>query len=157
MDRVLRTVALVGTGGFAVAVVLTVIDIALRTVSEFTVYGLVDLVKLFMMVGAMLAIPFGFVDDQHVSIDVFTARLSGRTQRALQVFGALLGVVFLSGVFWFSLQQMLVEHSYGDRSQSIGIPMIYYWVPLVTGMGLAVIANIWLVYRILTKSREDQP
>jgi TRAP-type C4-dicarboxylate transport system permease small subunit len=68
-------------------------------------------------------------------------------QRVLLVIAALLGFFFLAAVFWFSIQQMMTEYGYGDRSQSIGIPMVWYWIPLVVGIGLAAIVNAWLVVR----------
>ena len=149
MTRATLFLALAGTGAFLLAVALTVIDIALRSVSQLTVYGLTDIVTLCTMAGAMLALPYCFAADQHVSIDVFTNRMSPRMQRYLAVLAYLLGFVFLSGVFWFASQQMLTEYGYGDRSQSIGIPMVLYWVPLLIGIGLGAIVNIWLLVRTL--------
>lgn len=151
MTGAFRILALIGAMAFVVAVVLTVTDIALRSVSGLTVYGLVDIVQLCVMFGAILAIPYGFVADEHVTIDVFTTRLPAEFQRALRIFAAILGVVFLGGVCWFSAKQMLLEAGYGDRSQSIGIPMIWYWLPLVVGIGLSVIANIWLIVHLLRR------
>lgn len=141
--------ALVGTGAFLIAVALTVIDIALRSVSTLTVYGLTDIVTLCTMAGAMLALPYGFAADQHVSIDVFTSRMPPAIRRWLAVLAHLLGFAFLSGVFWFGSQQMLIEYGYGDRSQSIGIPMVWYWVPLLIGIGLSALINVWLLIRAL--------
>jgi TRAP-type C4-dicarboxylate transport system permease small subunit len=145
----MQLLALGGTAGFLVAVALTVVDIALRSVSGLTVHGLTDIVTLCTMIGAMLAIPYGFAADQHVSIDLFTSRMPLRLQRWLRFGAALLSLAFLSGVFWFGLRQMLTEYGYGDRSQSIGIPMVWYWVPLITGIGLAALVNLWLAVREL--------
>lgn len=149
MKRITLCLALAGTAAFLVAVLLTVVDIALRSVSTLTVHGLTDIVTLCTMIGAMLAIPYGFVTDQQVSIDIFTGRLSARTQTGLRLFAALLGLVFLAGVTWFATGQMLTEYGYGDRSQSIGIPMVWYWVPLLVGIGLAALVNVWLAAREL--------
>ncbi|MDQ0313747.1 TRAP transporter small permease [Amorphus orientalis] len=147
MKRFTLYLALAGTAAFLVAVVLTVIDILLRSVSTLTVHGLTDIVTLCTMIGAMLAIPYGFASDQQVSIDVFTSRMSPRLQAGLRVFAALLGLIFLAGVTWFASGQMLTEYGYGDRSQSIGIPMVWYWIPLLTGIGLAAIVNVALAVR----------
>lgn len=146
-ERWLRRLALAGTGALMVAVALTVADIAIRSTGGGAVAGMVDIVQLCVMVSAMLAIPYGFPADQHVAIDLFTVRLPGSVERALRVFAALLGICFLSGVLWFSLRQAMLEASYGDRSQTIGIPMIWYWVPLLAGMALAVLANIVVALR----------
>ncbi|WMS41594.1 TRAP transporter small permease [Acuticoccus sp. MNP-M23] len=149
MRKLTTALALLGTSAFLVAVVLTVIDIVLRSVSTLTVHGLTDIVTLCTMIGALMAIPYGFAHDEHVSIDVFTVRLPAGVQRACALFAALLGLVFLAGATWFASQQMLMEWGYGDRSQSIGIPMVYYWLPLLIGLGIAALANLWLIVRIL--------
>lgn len=149
MTRPILFLALAGTGAFLIAVALTVIDIALRSVSTLTVYGLTDIVTLCTMAGAMLALPYCFAADQHVSIDVFTSRMSPGVQRYLAVLSHLLGFALLSGVFWFASQQMLTEYGYGDRSQSIGIPMVWYWVPLLIGIGLGALVNLFLLIRTL--------
>lgn len=148
MRQATAYLALAGTGAFLVAVALTVADIGLRSVSTLTVAGLTDIVTLCTMIGAMLAIPYGFASDSHVSIDVFTSRLSEGAQRRLRLLAAVLGAAFLGGVCWFSTAQALTEYGYGDRSQSIGIPMIWYWLPLLAGTALAVLVNLWLALRI---------
>jgi TRAP-type C4-dicarboxylate transport system permease small subunit len=141
--------ALGGTLGFLVAVALTMADIVLRSISTLTVHGLTDIVTLCTMIGAMLAIPYGFAADQHVSIDVFTSRMPPGTQKMLRLLAAVLSFAFLAGATWFGVQQMLSAYSYGDRSQSIGIPMVWYWIPLLIGIGLAALVNAWLVMREL--------
>ncbi|WP_108660095.1 TRAP transporter small permease [Acuticoccus kandeliae] len=149
MTRTTLILALAGTLAFLVAVALTVVDIALRSVSMLTVHGLTDIVTLCTMIGAMLAIPYGFATDQQVSIDVFTSRLPRRVETGCRFFAAILGLVFLAGASWFGFQQMLTEYGYGDRSQSIGIPMVWYWIPLVAGLAIATLVNLWLAARLL--------
>ncbi|PZN94994.1 MAG: hypothetical protein DCF30_19535 [Hyphomicrobiales bacterium] len=149
MTRATKLLALGGTLAFLAAVALTIVDIALRSVSTGTVKGAVDLGQLCVMIGAMLAIPYGFMTDQHVAIDLFTGRLPAKVQVALRVFAALLGAVFLAGVFWFSLQQALIEMAGGDRSQTIGIPMGWYWVPFLAGIGLSVFSLVVVGFDLL--------
>lgn len=149
MKKASTYLALAGTIAFIVAVLLTVLDIALRSVSSYTIKGLTDIVTLCTMIGAMLAISYGFATDQHVSIDVFTNRMTQGAQRVLRLVSAVLGAVFLGGVTWFSTLQALTEYGYGDRSQSIGIPMIWYWIPLLAGVGFATVTCLWLIMREL--------
>jgi TRAP-type C4-dicarboxylate transport system permease small subunit len=146
IDRILRGIAVAGTAAFVVGVLLTMTDIGLRSVSTLTVHGVVDLMQLCVMIGAMLAIPYGFLADQHVSIDVFTQRLPLRVQVGLRIVAAVLATVFLAGVLWFSWLQALNES--GDRSQTIGIPMGWYWAFFLFGIGLSVVANIVLAARL---------
>jgi TRAP-type C4-dicarboxylate transport system permease small subunit len=152
-ERALRAVSLAGTAAFLIGVALTMTDIGLRSVSTLTVKGVVDIMQLCVLTGAMFAIPHGFLADQHVSIDVFTNRLPGRMQLALRILAACLGALFLAGVVWFSFQQAIAEM--GDRSQTIGIPMIWYWAPLLIGIALAVVANLILVVQYLRSGLPD--
>lgn len=147
--RLTLWLALAGMVALGVAIALTVVDVVLRKVSNTTVSGMVDIVQLCVMVAAMLSIPYVFLVDQHVSIDLFTQHMPGVLQRVLRVFSAVLGMVLLLAIFRFSLAQALLEHSYGDRSQTIGIPMLWYWVPLLAGMAVAVLANLLIILRFI--------
>jgi TRAP-type C4-dicarboxylate transport system permease small subunit len=153
----MRFLALAGTLAFLAAVALTIVDIALRSVSSGTVRGAVDLGQLCVMIGAMLAIPYGFISDQHVAIDLFTDKLPVRVQVWLRVLAALLGAAFLGGVFWFSLQQALIEIAGGDRSQTIGIPMIWYWTPFLAGIGLSVVATLAVAADLVRNGLPTRP
>lgn len=150
--------AIVGMVAIGAAVLLTVLDICLRSVSTATVPGLTDIVTLLVMTGALLSIPYAFVTDQHVAIDVFTAKLSVGAQRGLALFASALGIIVLSSVLWFSTKQAILEYGYGDRSQSIGIPMIAYWVPMLIGLAISVLANVWIAIRLLRdRAGEEHP
>src|SRR6266536_2303692 len=134
MERLLRLLSLAGTAAIVIGVALTMTDIGLRSVSTLTVKGIVDIMQLCVLIGAMLAIPYGFLTDQHVAIDVFTERMPAGVQVALRVVAAALGALFLGAVTWFSFRQAMTE--YHDRSQTIGIPMIWYWTPFLAAMAL---------------------
>lgn len=146
MERLLKLLSLVGTAAIVVGVGLTMTDIGLRSVSTLTVKGIVDIMQLCVLIGAMLAIPHGFLTDQHVAIDVFAERMPPRVQVALRIVAAALGALFLGAVAWFSLQQAMTEA--GDRSQTIGIPMTWYWAPFLAGIALAALANLVLIVRL---------
>ena len=145
--RILGGISFAGTIAFVVGVLLTMTDIALRSFSTLTVPGIVDIMQLCVLSGAMLAIPNAFLTDQHVAIDMFTDRLPPGIQVGLRVFAALLAIAFLSGVLWFSFEQAMNEFS--DRSQTIGIPMIWYWTPFLVGIALSVLANLGLAVQLL--------
>jgi TRAP-type C4-dicarboxylate transport system permease small subunit len=149
MERFTKSLSLIGTAALVIGVLLTMLDIGLRSVSTLTVRGIVDIMQLCVLVGAMLAIPHGFVADQHVAIDVFAERMPVKVQIVLRVFASVLATLFLAGVFWFSLQQAITESTGGDRSQTIGIPMMWYWAPFLVGIALSVIASILVIVRLL--------
>lgn len=148
-EKALRRLALAGTAAIVIGAFVTMADIALRSAGAGTVKGSVDIMQLCVITGAMLAIPHGFVTDQHVAIDLVVERFPARVRLALRVAAALMSAGFLAGVFWFSLQQAWTEHAGGDRSQTIGIPMIWYWVPFLVGIGLSVPASLLVAVRLV--------
>ena len=145
-ERFLRTVSLASTVMFVIGVLLTIADIVLRSVSTLTVSGMVDIMQLCILTGAMLAIPHAFLTDQHVAIDLFADLMPRGVQLALRIAAAFLAIAFLSGVLWFSFGQAMNEA--GDRSQTIGIPMIWYWAPFLAGIALSVFANVVLAIQL---------
>jgi TRAP-type C4-dicarboxylate transport system permease small subunit len=149
LDRVLKAVSLAGTAAFVLGVLLTMTDIGLRSVSTLTVKGAVDLMQLCVLTGAMLAIPHAFLSDQHVAIDLFAERMPQPVQLVLRIFAAFLATAFLSAVLYFSFWQAMSEA--GDRSQTIEIPMIWYWTPFLVGIGLSVLANIALAVQLVCR------
>lgn len=148
-EKALRLLALAGTSAIVVGALVTMADIGLRSIGTATIKGSVDIMQLCVLTGAMLAIPHGFVTDQHVAIDLVVERFPARVRLCLRVIAAMSSAGFLAGVFWFSLQQALTEHAGGDRSQTIGIPMIWYWVPFLVGIGSSVPASLLVVVRLL--------
>jgi TRAP-type C4-dicarboxylate transport system permease small subunit len=147
-DRFLRALSLLGTAALVIGVLLTMADIGMRSVSTLTVKGIVDIMQLCVLTGAMLAIPQGFMTDQHVAIDVFAEKMPEKLQVMLRVAASFLAVIFLAAVLFFSYRQALTEYVGGDRSQTIGIPMIAYWAPFLTGIALAIVANIIMAVRL---------
>ncbi|MDO8874874.1 MAG: TRAP transporter small permease [Pseudolabrys sp.] len=145
-ERFLRAVSFASTSTFVVGVLLTITDIVLRSFSTLTVPGMVDLMQLFILTGAMLSVPHAFLSDQHVAIDMFSDKMPAAMQLTLRIAAAFLAIAFLSGVLWFSFQQAINEA--GDRSQTIGIPMAWYWAPFLTGIALSVFANVVLAFQL---------
>jgi len=125
-------------------VLVTVADIALRSVSNVGVPGTVDLMQLAVMWSALLAIPAGFLNDEHVAIDLFTKVLPQRVQHGLRLFALLLATAALALLAWYGAQQAWREHLGGDSSQTLGFPFGIYWLPLLTGLGLSCAACLAL-------------
>lgn len=132
-------------------VLVTVADIAIRSVSNSGVPGTVDLMQLAVMWSALLAIPAAFLNDEHVAIDLFTKALPARVQHALRLFALLLAVAALALLAWYGAQQAWREHQGGDSTQTLGFPFAIYWLPLLAGLGLSCIACVALAGETLVR------
>jgi TRAP-type C4-dicarboxylate transport system permease small subunit len=144
-----RIVALAGIAMLAGAMAITMADVLLRRMFAFAMISTVDVVQLCIMSTAFLSIPYAFIRGSHVGIEAATDLLPERALALVKSTAALAGFGFMAAVGWFSLQQAQLQYSYGDVSQTIAIPMLYYWLPLLAGAALSVLATTVLVVRFL--------
>ena len=143
-DRLTRAVALAGAALLVVCMLVTVADVALRRTAGIAIIGTVDLTQLFVMAAVFTGIPYAFMTGSHVSVDLFVDRLGPRATELGKALGALLGCALMTLVFRYGLAQAQLQLAYGDVSQTIGIPILWYWLPLLVGGALATFATLLL-------------
>lgn len=142
-----RGVAYAGVALLVVAMLATVADIALRRTANVAVAGTIDITQLLVMAAAFMAIPFAFFADSHVSVELATDPLPPRAIAAFKALAAVLAAAFMAAVLRYGWDQALQQHGYGDRSQTIGIPILLYWAPLLAGSALSVAATLLIAIR----------
>jgi len=111
----------------------TCLDIAIRNLGGQGILGTVDITQLMIVACAFLTIPYGFMTDSHVSVDIGIGWLPLRAQAVCRAFAALLGAVLMFAIGWFGIGQANTVALMGDKSQTIALPMIWYWYPLLGG------------------------
>lgn len=141
LNRLLKRLSLVAAYfaalALSVSVVITVADILLRHTINLPVTGVVDLTQLSVMWAAFLSIPVAFHLDNHISVVMVTNRLPSRLKRAVYSASTLVGAAFLLAAAYMAGTQALRELASADRSMILGIPMIWYWLPVVFGFSLS--------------------
>ena len=150
-DRALSWAAYVGVLALMLAVAALIVDIATRKSVGFSILGMVDLNQLAQMACVFLVLPLAFLRESHITVDFLTDRLPARWRAAIEVFSALLGAALLAAILWNSIGQAAIQLRQGDRSQTLGIPMIWYWAPLVAGMALSLLAVLLVGARALRR------
>lgn len=131
--------AMLGVLAYAAAALLTVADVLGRRIG-LPIVGVVDLVQLFVLSGAWLAIPYAFLVGAHVGVDVLVEAFSSRWQRAVRIVASLVAVGFLSLMLVKCVDSFRQQMLFGDSSQQLGIPIVWYWVPLLIGICLSILA-----------------
>lgn len=147
-EQVCLIAALLGVAALLGAMAVTVADIVLRPLGN-AVPGVVDLVQLAVMAGAFLAIPYTFISDGHVSVDLLAQNLPARLAALLRLLAALLATGLLTLMLYYGWQSAWQQHAFGDVSQTIGIPLFWYWTPLLAGLALSALATLLLIGREL--------
>jgi TRAP-type C4-dicarboxylate transport system permease small subunit len=128
---------------------VTVADVVLRRTVQIAIAGTVDITQLFVMAAVFTAIPFAFFSDSHVVIELATDRLRPRAVAVFKAVAAVAAMGFVAAAFWYGWDAALQQHGYGDRSQTIGIPILFYWIPLLAGFALSAVAAALLAIRYI--------
>jgi TRAP-type C4-dicarboxylate transport system permease small subunit len=144
-----RIVASIGVLMLVATMLVTVADVVLRRTAQIAIAGTVDVTQLFVMAAVFTAIPFAFFSDSHVVIELATDRLRPRAVALFKAVAALAAMGFVAAAFWYGWDAALQQHGYGDRSQTIGIPILFYWIPLLAGFALSAVAAALLAIRYI--------
>lgn len=140
--RVAKVSSFLGALVMLVCAILTVIDVIMRNFFDGGILGMVDLTQLAMVWAAFLTIPLAFATDSHISVDILVSRLSALKLSLLKVFSAAAAVFVLTFCVWWGWSEAARLIGYGDRSMTIGIPVIWYWIPLLYGCSLSALCAL---------------
>jgi TRAP-type C4-dicarboxylate transport system permease small subunit len=132
-EDITRYMAWFGLLLIVAAVGVTVLDIITRRSIGWSVPGLIDITQMLIIGFAFMCIPFSFIRESNVTVDFITDALPGRLLAIAKSLSALCGAVFMLAIAWYSWFRAGQQVENGDVSQTIGIPFIWYWVPLLTG------------------------
>nr|WP_281413114.1 TRAP transporter small permease [Marivibrio halodurans] len=135
---------------------IVVVDVVWRRIGGQALIGAVDLTQLCVMAAAFLSIPYAFVRRSHVVVDLLAGRLSADGRRLLDLLGAVLSTALLGLILYLGWGRAMEQLRYGDVSQDLAIPMIWYWGFLLTGAGLSVLAAFAFFLRRLVGA-DDPP
>ncbi|MEP5762024.1 MAG: TRAP transporter small permease subunit [Litoreibacter sp.] len=130
-------------------ILMTVADVFARKFLSTGYFGLVDVTQLAVVGFAYLAMPRAFLVGSHVAVELYDHNLSERADLALKCFALMLSLGVLSVLLWYGWTQASRTLRYGDVSQNVEIPMIWYWGLLLGGVVFSwVVCAVQLVLNI---------
>jgi len=115
------------------AMLATTADVLARKLAGYTSPGTIDIVQLLVLTATFMVIPYAFITRSHVAVAVLVDKFSERYQHLTTLLAGILGIGIMASLSWFAWQQAAMQLEYGDVSQTIAIPMIWYWIPLIYG------------------------
>lgn len=121
--------------------IVTVADILGRPLG-LAVIGVVDLVQLAVMMGAWFVIPYAFLTGAHVGVDLVVNAMPQGLARLARGISALVAVVLLALMLWYCYAAFQMQMLFGDKSQQLGIPIMWYWLPLLAGLLVSILAAL---------------
>ena len=144
------TLAVIGVASYGLAALVTVVDVVGRRIG-FPIEGVVDLVQLFVITGAWLVMPFAFYTAAHVSVDFLLSRLPAGVMVPLRVMSAGMALMLVGLMLWQGYVTFETRTMFGDTSQQLGIPVAWYWYPLLVGLLVSLLAILAELIRSITR------
>ncbi len=149
LDRLAEALAFAGVALISVAIGALIIDIVGRKTTGFTILGISDIMQLLVMACICLGMPFVFVREGHVGVEFVTDRLPPRALTALKLAVAVLSSVFVVALLRYGFVQAGQQIAKGDVSNTLAIPIVWYWAPLLIALGVSALACVVHVLRHL--------
>lgn len=136
----------VATLCLAATAILTVLDVILRNTIGMPVPGMIDITQLAMMYTIFPCIAYAFSRRAHVAVTVLTDMMPLVAARLLAMLGWLAGAAVCACLTYAVWSQARMIWTYGDVSQNMHIPMIYYWIPIVAGLAFSAITAVAAIF-----------
>lgn len=124
-----RILGWLAAGFLAAMVLLTVADVLLRTFFSYPIRGMLELIELGLACTIFIALPAVFLREGHLVVDVI------RSRKILDVIATVVSLVVLAGMGWYMLPIARNMYEFGDVTSDLSLPRIWYWVPVLFGIG----------------------
>lgn len=147
-NRVAVWLAAAGVGALMLAIVVVMADIVARKSLGFSIRGTIDLTQLAQMACAFLALPYVFLRESNISVEAFANRLPQSAQRVVRLVAALITLALMLAITWYSFRQAGIQVGQGDKSVTLGIPILAYWLPTLAGLALSCAATAVVIKKM---------
>jgi TRAP-type C4-dicarboxylate transport system permease small subunit len=145
-ERVAIGLALLGALSLGCVAVITAIDVTIRPFGR-GIIGVVDYVQLFVITGVFLAMPYTFLVDGHVRVQLVLDLLPAGVRRAVLVTVTLVMLGFLVLLVMQTWQGYESVAARRDRTLNIALPMTWFWGPMLVGLALSIVTTIALLLK----------
>jgi len=133
---------------FLVAMMLlTVVDVVLRSFFNRPIHGTFELIELCLACTIFVALPAVFLRDEHLVVDVVDHFARPAVVRVLDLFGAIVSAAVLAVMFWQMVPLARDMQEFGDVTGDLSMPKIYYWIPVLVGVGASALATLVFIAR----------
>jgi TRAP-type C4-dicarboxylate transport system permease small subunit len=137
-----RFAALLGMIGLVGFILMTNADVLMRWAFNSPLNYIADVAPLVMAIVVAALFPFAIATRYHVTIELLGGLIGRRAQAWLEVFAALVGVVFFALVAWQIVLFTIDLHVRGQTTWVMQIPSAPWWVVASFFMVLCVLVQL---------------
>ena len=126
---------------------LTVADVVLRAFFNRPIHGTFELIELCLACTIFIALPAVFLRDEHLVVDVVDHFAPPAVVKRLDLAGAIASLAVLALMFWRMLSLARDMQEFGDVTADLSIPKIFFWIPVLLGVGASALATLAFIAR----------
>lgn len=146
-----RIAGYLATGVLGLLMVLTVANVILRDFFDKPIMGTPELSEFMMVLVVFLALAWCAITRKHVKVELFTSRLSTKTQVILNGITLLLTLGIFVIITWQSALESMEVY---DTTSLLRIPNApFYWI-MTFGLGLLCLSIVVLIIENITEARK---
>lgn len=112
---------------------LTVIDVVLRSFLNIPIRGTFELIELFLAGTVFLGLPAVFLRDENIVVDIVDY-MAPRAVTPLRRIAEVIAVAIIAAMSWEGLKAARDAMEFGDTTSDLEIPKILYWIPVLIGL-----------------------
>jgi len=112
---------------------LTVVDIALRSAFSTPIRGVYELVELLLAGTFFFALPAVFLRGEHIVVDLIDG-IAPAYIPLLKRIASMVGVAILALMAWRGALAARDTLMFGDVTADLGLPRIWHWAALLIGV-----------------------
>lgn len=141
LSQLTRRLSDVAALALVAMILLTIADILMKNIFHQPIRGTFEVVEFMMVVAVFFGLAEVFRSQSNISVDVIDHVVKGRASTAITVFSALATLLFLLILGWAMLAPAWDTIFYPQNTQEAGIPMFAYWLPILAGTALTIVAT----------------
>ena len=139
---------IIGAGCLAVMVTIAFINVVTRYFLRYSMAFTEELTLYLFVWVVMLGTSLAFREGTNMAVTFFYNRFGSRVRKTLEIFGAILSIIFFVVLAYFGVIEVIDEFQMGAMTEAIELPVWLF-------TGAIPIASVFTVFRIVIHTRND--
>lgn len=147
LDRLCRTLTLLGAAALAVMMLVTTVDVVLRVTANQPIRGVVDLVEITVLLVIFLGLPEAFRREEQITVDLVDRLTPPAMLRFLRAFASLASAFFMYLLTVNLIQPVIDAYRFGDSKTDLSVPLYPFLGIALFCLAVSLLTTIVIVFR----------
>jgi TRAP-type C4-dicarboxylate transport system permease small subunit len=126
----------------AATMLLTVLDVCLRAIDgEWRIFGVIEMVQFTFDSLVFVAVAAVFLLGRNILVNLFDDFVSDSFMRIIVTSSAVITLVYMGFLLSQVIATGLEAVDFGDTTQDLQWPVVWYWIPIWVGFAVAFVAE----------------